>query len=283
LTVAASVALTALPLVAISPSASAAPRWAPAATATIHPGVQLFTSGAQCTANFIFYDGAGNEYIGQAAHCSSTGSNTQTNGCSTGSLPTGTPVTITGASKPGTLVYNSWLTMQGLNDTDPNRCQFNDLALVKIDPADTGKVNPSVPYWGGPTATNTAGLTSGQTVYSYGNSELRGGVTQLSPKQGTSNGDNGAGWSHSTVMLLTPGVPGDSGSALLDSAGKATGVLSTLGVSVPGGVTNDFGDINSELSYAAAHAFSVTLAPGDVPFNPNKLPINLGLPGLGLG
>src|SRR4051795_580765 len=36
--------------------AGAAP-WAPAATATIHPGVQLFTDGAQCTANFIYGDG----------------------------------------------------------------------------------------------------------------------------------------------------------------------------------------------------------------------------------
>ena len=36
--------------------ASAAPSWAPASSATIHPGVQTFTDGAQCTANFVFYD-----------------------------------------------------------------------------------------------------------------------------------------------------------------------------------------------------------------------------------
>ena len=52
--------------------AAAAPTWAPAATATIHPGVQLVTDGAQCTANFVFAD-ATDVYLGQAAHCSGTG------------------------------------------------------------------------------------------------------------------------------------------------------------------------------------------------------------------
>ena len=89
--------------------AAAAPSWAPASSAAIHPGVQTFTDGAQCTANFVFYD-ASNIYLGQAAHCSGTGGATETNGCDSGSLPLGTPVDI-GGSKPGTMVYNSWLTM----------------------------------------------------------------------------------------------------------------------------------------------------------------------------
>ena len=62
-------------------------------------------------------------YIGQAAHCSGTGRSTDTNGCTSASLPIGTPVTVTGASKPGTLVYNSWLTMQALHETDANTCR----------------------------------------------------------------------------------------------------------------------------------------------------------------
>jgi hypothetical protein len=86
--------------------AGAAPTWAPASSATLHPGVQLFTNGAQCTANVIYTDGS-NVYIGQAAHCSGTGGNTATNGCTSGSLPVGTAVQVTGASKPGVMVYNS--------------------------------------------------------------------------------------------------------------------------------------------------------------------------------
>src|SRR4051794_15974963 len=174
------VVVVALAASALAPSLASA--WAPAATATVHPGVQTFTEGAQCTSNFVFSDGS-SVYLGQAAHCSGTGAATDTNGCDSGSLPIGTPVDVTGASKPGTLVYNSWITMQQLGETDPDTCQYNDLALVRIDPADVGRVNPSIPFWGGPTGV-TATVGQGQKVLSYGNSELRGGVTQLSPKQG---------------------------------------------------------------------------------------------------
>src|SRR5262245_10677029 len=77
-------------------TAGAAPQWAPAATAAVHPGVQTFTDGAQCTANFIYAD-ATNVYIGQAAHCAGTGGNTETDGCTSASLPLGTEVDVTGA------------------------------------------------------------------------------------------------------------------------------------------------------------------------------------------
>ena len=87
---------------------------------------------------------------GKPAHCAGTGEATETNGCDAGSLPLGTKVEIDGASQPGTLVYSSWLTMQGKNETDGNACDYNDLALVEIDPADVGQVNPSVPGFGGP-------------------------------------------------------------------------------------------------------------------------------------
>ena len=50
------------------------------AAGEIHPGVQTFTDGAQCTSNFVFSDGS-STYIGQAAHCSGTGTATDTDGC----------------------------------------------------------------------------------------------------------------------------------------------------------------------------------------------------------
>ena len=184
--------------------------------ATVHPGVQAFTAGAQCTSNFVFQEGS-TVYLGQAAHCSGTGGQTETDGCTSGSLPLGTPVEVTGASKPGTLAYNSWLTMQAAGETDPDTCAYNDLALIRIDPADVGKVNPSVPGFGGPTGVGTVG-DLGSTVFSYGNSELRGGITKLSPKQGIVVQNEGGGWSH-IVVTLTPGVPGDSGSGFMNESG----------------------------------------------------------------
>src|SRR5207247_7697952 len=102
----------------------------PASVAPLPPGVPTFTAGAQCTANFVFYD-ASNVYLGQAAHCSGTGSSTDTNGCTSASLPVGTQVDI-GGSQPGTLVYNSWLTMQSHGEANADTCAFNDLALVTV-------------------------------------------------------------------------------------------------------------------------------------------------------
>jgi hypothetical protein len=251
----------------LAPAASA---WAPAATAAIHPGVQTFTQGGQCTANFIFSDGS-NVYVGQAAHCSGTGGNTATDGCTSGSLPIGTKVDVTGASKQGTLVYNSWLTMQGLKEGDADTCAYNDLALVQLDPSDVANVNPSVPGFGGPTGVAEAPTNAGDTVYTYGNSELRGGVTKLSPKQGIVVQPQGNGWSRD-VYTVTPGIPGDSGSGFLDSSGNAIGVLSTVQIAPLAG-SNGVGDLAREIAYMHAHsAFGgANVAAGTQPFNGSLL------------
>jgi hypothetical protein len=249
-------------IVAMAVAPAGASAWAPAATAPIHPGVQVFTNGAQCTANFVFTSG-GNTYLGQAAHCSGTGAATDTNGCTANSLPLGTPVQITGASRPGTLAYNSWLAMHAARETNVETCDYNDLALIKIDPADVAKVNPSVPKWGGPTGVGTA--TALDDVYSYGNSGLRGGVTQVSPKRGKVVEVTPGGWSY-TVYTLTPGIPGDSGSAFLNPAGKALGVLSTVAIAPLAG-SNGVGDIGKEIAYASSHGVSgLTLVNGTVAF-----------------
>jgi hypothetical protein len=245
--------------------AAAAPTWAPAKSAAIHPGVQLFTKGAQCTANFVYTD-ATHVYIGQAAHCSGTGGNSQSDGCTAPSLPLGTPVTVTGAKHPGTLVYNSWLTMQQLHEKNTDTCQFNDLALVQLDPADVGLVNPTVPIWGGPMGIDLTGTKAGDAVYSYGNSQLGLGTGAISQKQGTSDGDAGNGWSH-VVSTQPPGVPGDSGSGFLDAQGNALGILSTLEVA-PRPATNGVGDLAHELDYMRLHSTftDVQMSLGTEPF-----------------
>jgi len=252
---------------------SLASAWAPAGSAPVHPGVQTFTQGAQCTSNFVFQE-ASTVFLGQAAHCSGIGEATETDGCTSASLPLGTPVEVTGAAQKGTLAYNSWLAMQAAGESDPDTCAYNDLALVRLDPADVGRVNPSVPGYGGPTGVGTVG-DLGSTVFSYGNSELRLGITKLSPKQGTVIQNEGGGWSH-VVVTLTPGVPGDSGSGFMNEAGQAFGVLSTLQLApLPG--TNGVGDLQRELAYARSHGFpGLQLVPGIQPFKPDLVGAILG-------
>jgi hypothetical protein len=253
-------AIAALAALALVPAGASA--WAPAATAPVHPGVQVFTAGAQCTANFVFTSG-GATYLGQAAHCSGTGSSTDTDGCTSASLALNTPVDVTGASKPGSLAYNSWLSMQANGESDEETCAYNDLALIKLDPADVASVNPSIPKWGGPTGVGTAAALD--DVYSYGNSELRQGITQLSPKRGKVVEVTPGGWSYS-LYTLTPGIPGDSGSAFLNADGQALGILSTVAIA-PLPLSNGVGDIGKEIAYARAHGFpDLTLVDGTEAF-----------------
>jgi len=263
--------VTTIAAVAIVPSSAGA--WAPAASATVHPGVQTFTAGGQCTANFI-YTAGGNTYIGQAAHCASTGAATDTDGCLAGSQPLGTPVEITGASRPGTLAYSSWLTMQANGESNADVCAYNDLALVRIDPADVAKVNPSVPGFGGPVGVGGPSAT-GDDVYSYGNSSLRFGITQLSPKRGIVVTTEGNGWSR-TVYTVTPGIPGDSGSGFLNGSGQAIGTLSTVALAPLAG-SNGVADLSRELAYARANGLAdLQLANGTEAFTPDVVGAILG-------
>jgi hypothetical protein len=261
-------------LLASAGAATAEPAWGPASSAPVHPGVQTRTAGAQCTANFVFYDASNNAYIGQAAHCSGTGASTETNGCLAKSLPNGTAVTVSGASKPGTMVYNSWNAMQAKGEKDPNACAGNDFALIQLDAADVPRTNPSIPFWGGPTGIVDT-TTLGETVLSYGNSSLRGGVTTLSPKQGKSLGNAGenGGWTH-PVYTASPGIPGDSGSAFINAGGKAFGVLSVLEI-LPRPASNGVADLSRALTYMRTNATAysgVQLANGTAAFRGPLVP-----------
>ena len=249
-----------------APPKKRTPSFAPASTATVKPGVQTFTGGAQCTANFVFTDATGAVYLGQSAHCAGTGGATETNGCLAESLPLGTPVKVTGAARPGVLAYSSWVAMRRSGEQDGNTCEYNDFALIRLDPADVARTNPSVPVFGGPVGLDTDGTSVGEQVVSYGSSGLRLGLRDTSPKRGISLGDAFDGWSH-TVYTATPGIPGDSGSGVLDGAGRAIGTLSTVNA-LPYPGSNGVSDLAREIAYAQAHGVpGLRLVPGTEKFS----------------
>ena len=97
--------------------------------------------------------------------------------------------------------------MQAKGETNADTCAYNDLALVKLDPADVGERQPLGSRASAARRASAPSAASVDTVYSYGNSELRGGVTKLSPKQGVLVQNQGNGWSHN-VYTVTPGHPG---------------------------------------------------------------------------
>lgn len=254
--------------------------WAPVGKAAITPGVMMYTAGAQCTANFVFTDAVGGVYVGYAAHCAGKGEATDTDGCNVASLPLGTKVDfvrggslVSGGTRlgRGTLAYSSWVAMDRAGTTDGPTCAFNDFALVKVRARHVSKVNPTVPYFGGPTGIDKNGTRSGERVYSYGNSSLRAGISRLAPKAGLALGDAAAdqGWSHE-VYTVTPGIPGDSGSGFMTDKGKAVGTLSTVAVA-PIPLSNQTGDLRRELKFARAHSKikGLRLAKGTQRFSSN--------------
>ncbi len=241
--------------------AAGASRWAPMARATITPGVQMLTKGAQCTGNFVFTDARRRVYVGYAAHCAGLGEATDTNGCQTRSVAIGTRVRfVEGTSVAtagstvgrGRLAYSSWVSMRRRGLKGGPACDFNDFALVRVAAGSVKHVNPSVPFWGGPRRLGPGRLAEGSRVYGYGNSGLRAGAEPLAPRTGVTLGRSGGGWSHD-VYTVTPGIPGDSGSGYLDGSGRAVGVLSTVAIA-PLPASNGLGDLYREVRYAQRHS-----------------------------
>ena len=243
--------------------------WASAASAAVHPGIMTYTAGSQCTANFVFTRGS-EVLLGQAAHCAGTGAATATNGCTASTLPLGQEVQDVNGNFLGTIVYSSWVAMQNLGETDPDLCNYNDFALIRLTTEWVSQTNPSVPIYGGPTGVRTSGLAILDDVYAIGNSSLRLGISQLSNHHGYSVQELGNGWSHQ-VYTVTPGIPGDSGGPLLAGDGSAVGLLSTVGL-YPLVLSNNFSDLSRVMGYARAHGMSgLYLVKGDIGFTPSLI------------
>ena len=248
-----------LGLAVLAPPAAANAAAAAAPGEAIGPGVQMFTSGAQCTGNFAFADRRGRRDIGYAAHCAGRGGATDTDGCQTRSLPLGTRVRFASGATAvtrgttlghGRLVYSSWRSMRSAGTRGANACAANDFALVRVDASDRRRVDPTVPFWGGPTGLGGPAPATA-TVYSWGQSSLRP-TTLLSPKTGLSLGATYGGWGMD-VYTITPGIPGDSGSGFLDAQGRAVGTLSTVAIAPLSG-SNGLGNLRRELAFARKHS-----------------------------
>lgn len=233
------------------------------ADATIRPGVAIGDPGF-CTANFLFLDADGaTVYVGTAAHCvsdsadDSATSSTNTDGCDPVNLPyepETVQVDVEGADHMAVLAYNSWWTMQARGETDAATCADNDFALLRLHPDDAARAHPSMLGFGGPTGI-AQDEAAGDVLYTFGATTLRPGDDRLDARQGLLliAGD----WSH-TALIATPGLPGDSGSAVIRDDGAAVGVLTTVAVA-PVPASNGIADIGRLLSYAQDAGMDIEL------------------------
>jgi hypothetical protein len=174
-----------------------------------------------CTMNFVFTDGSSN-YIGTAGHCAG-GGKTVIAQIGTRVDPTNTVVTLAAI---GTVVKSV------------NNGIGRDFALVKIDPA--FKVDPGVAGALGPTGV-LCGDPVGQPVMHYGHGYIFF-VEQGYPKFGEVIPDLSAVFKFTSTQYgfnwVGYGLPGDSGSDVMNDAGLAVGDLThglaPAGVPAPG-------------------------------------------------
>ncbi len=221
----------------------------------IRPGVEITASGyGTCTTNFLYAANEVTYYIGVAAHCFSSDSNSGVNPCDASSAPLGfNDITIENASRPGELAYSSWTAMQENGETVGSElCRFNDFALVKIHPDDIGNVHPAAIAYGGPVSLFNGAARVGDAVYSYGRSSFHSGVQDLQEKEGRISEVLAGGLAY-RVSFDNAGLPGDSGSAILHEDGRALAVLTTVGVSLgPSTVGNGAVSLERALNYGKA-------------------------------
>ena len=175
-------------------------------------------------------------YIGQAAHCSGTGGSTETNGC------------------------DSRLAAGRHAGRGRRRQQARDHGLQLVaDDAGQGRDRPrhlrstTTSRWSSstrptsPTSTRRSRTGAARRASTRRHGAARQGLlatatpscAAASPSsarsRATASATTRGGWTH-TVYTVTPGIPGDSGSAFLDSTGAALGVLSTVAIAPVAGL-----------------------------------------------
>ena len=174
----------------------------------IRPGAWIIAP-AGCTTNFVFGNSS-NYFIGTAGHCTSVGDE------------------VTLVAAPGVLM-NIGTTVKSVD-----KGVGNDFALIDVKPAMEQYVNPSMAYFGGPTAAGNP--RPGDVVEHSGHGLVIG--TGGTPRSGVvvyrGNGDGG-----DAFAWVGAASPGDSGSAVRLANGQAAGDLTHLvvgGPYVPGNV-----------------------------------------------
>ncbi len=174
----------------------------------IRPGAWIIAP-AGCTTNFVFGSSA-DYYIGTAGHCTNVGDE------------------VTLVAAPGVLM-NIGTTVKSVNQG-----VGNDFALIDVRPEMEQYVNPSMAYFGGPTAAGSP--QSGDVVEHSGHGLVVG--TGGTPRAGVVV-YRGAGDGGDAFAWAGAASPGDSGSAVRLANGQAAGDLTHLvvgGEYLPGDV-----------------------------------------------
>ena len=191
------------------------PAAAPLGTGTcpgVRPGAIVLTDVGQCTLNFLFQGSDGSRYIGTAGHCILGASPFGGDVGEVAWAPGTGPVARDASGNPiGEFAY---AILQ-----DPK-----DFSLIRLDPL--VEASAAMCDFGGPTAVNDdrPGLTELVVLNWFGNGVGVGAVlpARSAVAAGMPSPDH--------VFAQGAAAPGDSGSGVISSDGRAVGVLVTVGV-----------------------------------------------------
>jgi len=203
------------------PDAEASPAPAVGVTrcADLRPGAVIFVGPSLCTANFLYRDGAGAEYLGTAGHCvlGSATLSGEDAGERVWTAGTGPEVSDAGGAVIGHIAYAVL--------TPPK-----DFALIRL--ANGVAAAPAMCHFGGPTGINDETSAEPSVLRFYGNGLVTGDVLPARSALALSMADP------DEVFLTSVAAPGDSGAGVIDAQGRAVGVLVTVGLHNGGAGTN---------------------------------------------
>lgn len=231
------------------PSAPPPREWASLEDATIRPGVILHTQARACLTNFFFvHPESSVVYLGTTAYC-------------VRDLPLGSMATVGEGRELATLIYSSYQTMFELGEDDPAALEYNDLAVFYLDEASRHLANPSLPGGGPRELARSDDVQIGDRLRAFapGPNVPR----EMEWREAVVAGEAGE-WALMTYAIL-PGAPGTLGGPVVDTDGRAVGVLSTLGV-YPNPGANGVARLDTMMAYARENAkMYMELATWDAP------------------
>src|SRR6266513_920286 len=191
------------------------PAAAPFGTGTcpgVRPGAIVLTDVGQCTLNFLFQGSDGSRYIGTAGHCilgtSPFGGDVGEMSWAPGTWP------VARDSEGNPIVEFAYAILQ-----DPK-----DFSLIRLDPL--VEASAAMCHFGGPTTVNDdrPDITQPVVLNWFGNGILLGTLlpARSALAAGMPDPDH--------VFADGAAAPGDSGSGIISSDGRAVGVVVTVGV-----------------------------------------------------
>ncbi len=174
----------------------------------VRPGALVLSDTVGgCTFNFVFTDGRRN-YIGTAGHCVFPGSSVRAGGGpgleQTWAVGTGPIARDAAGNKIGEFAYGIY------RDT-------HDFALIRLDGG--VQFNPAMCHFGGPTGINAERTGAGELLHYYGNAMA---ISTLAPARSAIATDMS---DPNVVSALGVAVFGDSGAGVIDSDGRAVGLI----------------------------------------------------------